>query len=582
MKYWIRLFLPMMIYSMVSHGQNHVSNSGFEFPDYGNLPQKSGQANEISAWYSNITCYGGIDYDGNFDNCATQPHSPDWWSTRQQTEWPYQAYPFEETASIGYETDRAANSGYSFVGMAAGELIQHRIYEDLHLTEGQTYYLSFYIRLFQDDVRGFATGSTFEQARLRIYLSANELSYTCNDEDDNCWSLETSFLNKSDPIGQNIIVIDDVPLTLNQYPLYEWHQVTVEFIAPEDHWLTNAHDWLSFELQDWGEDVCNSYIGIDDVSLWSCSPHSCSSISGELAPVFSGSHYDSEPWRIDNIGNVSKLNLEIWPMLGGDIAEFSVECEYGFPNGWQWSGQSAGGEEFAAATYIYKLTAQNECWSVDFSGTFVKLNSNQNPTEVTPLFFGCGGVTYVPPFPCCPYEPIIYVDGQNWVEQDLTIHATEKIIVASIAPVVVGTNSNVVMRAGERIELNPGFSTDGMESFIAEIVPCPNYRLSEESTVYNEQEIIETEIANKDVIEPDVKLVTVYPNPTTGLLTLAHSQQLITVEVYDPLGRQLLQTAPNTTTTSIDLSGQPAGIYIIRAGLEDGSIETHRVVLSPP
>ncbi len=73
-----------------------------------------------------------------------------------------------------------------------------------------------------------------------------------------------------------------------------------------------------------------------------------------------------------------------------------------------------------------------------------------------------------------------------------------------------------------------------------------------------------------------------YPNPTTGLLTLTHSQQLLTVEVYDPLGRQLLQTAPNATTTSIDLSGQPAGIYIIRAGLEDGSTETHRVVLSPP
>ncbi len=73
-----------------------------------------------------------------------------------------------------------------------------------------------------------------------------------------------------------------------------------------------------------------------------------------------------------------------------------------------------------------------------------------------------------------------------------------------------------------------------------------------------------------------------FPNPTTGQLTLSHTQQLLTVEVYDPLGRQLLQTAPNTTTTSIDLSGQPAGIYIIRAGLDDGSTETHRVVLSPP
>jgi len=89
---------------------------------------------------------------------------------------------------------------------------------------------------------------------------------------------------------------------------------------------------------------------------------------------------------------------------------------------------------------------------------------------------------------------------------------------------------------------------------------------------------LEEEIGEVNATYPFI----LYPNPTTGLLTLTHSQQLLSVEVYDPLGRQLLQTAPNATTTSIDLSGQPAGIYIICAGLEDGSVETHRVVLSPP
>jgi hypothetical protein len=140
---------------------------------------------------------------------------------------------------------------------------------------------------------------------------------------------------------------------------------------------------------------------------------------------------------------------------------------------------------------------------------------------------------------------------------------------------------NATFRAGEEIVFTDGFSvTDGatMHAYI-DPFECENGMLMR---LGEEEPELESKLQNSTISRSVEPKSTLYPNPTTGLLTLTHSQQLLTVVVYDPLGRQLLQTIPYTTTTSIDLSGQPAGIYIIRAGLEDGSTETHRVVLSPP
>ncbi len=584
MKHAIRILLvlsALIWHPGIGLGQNRIWNAGFEFPDYGDKPADYGELEESSLWHSDIVEFDGENYDGsNCDDCI-KIHSPDWWSNRLRTESPYQKqFPYKEQFPDVTSTNLEAHSGHAFVGMAAGELFGHWLH-DRTLNEGQTYYLSFYVRLFQKDGHNtgngpFAKNSSYNQTRIRVYMASMDMSYTECSVNSSCYNDQTTYLNKSDPLGQDIVTIADVPIPLSQYPLYEWHQVNIEFVAPDD-----SHDWIAFELQDWGEDLCKSYIGIDDVSLLSCNPMSCDPTSGEMWPSVSGSHDYNTPWRIDNIDNVEFFLLQLGLANQQSMSEtYSLNCVDGFPNGWHWTGKGESGQELASGPYKYLLTVGNQCGIVTREGNFVKNNASTNPTNVVPLVYGCDGITYVPPKPCCPYEPIIYVDGQNWVEQDLTIHATEKIIVASIAPVVVGTNSNVVMRAGERIELNPGFSTDGMESFIAEIVPCPNYRLSEETLENAETE--EFEIVSKDGVESEIIPVTLYPNPTTGLLTLTHSQQLLTVEVYDPLGRQLLQTTPNATTTSIDLSGQPAGIYIIRTGLEDGGTETHRVVLSPP
>ncbi len=140
---------------------------------------------------------------------------------------------------------------------------------------------------------------------------------------------------------------------------------------------------------------------------------------------------------------------------------------------------------------------------------------------------------------------------------------------------------DATFRAGEEIVFADGFSVlDGasMHAYIEpfECVGGMLMRLGEEE--YEDEAIDESipiqslEIERKSVL---------YPNPTTGLLTLQHPQTILQMEAFDAYGRMIARTTPNSNTGTIGLSGNAAGIYMLRATLEDGSTETHRAVLAP-
>jgi len=77
---------------------------------------------------------------------------------------------------------------------------------------------------------------------------------------------------------------------------------------------------------------------------------------------------------------------------------------------------------------------------------------------------------------------------------------------------------------------------------------------------------------------PDVAVAapSVYPNPTTGLLTLeTDGAALLGLEVMDLAGRVQLQSTARQY--QVDLSALPAGTYLVRLTTEFG-ISTHRVV----
>ena len=72
--------------------------------------------------------------------------------------------------------------------------------------------------------------------------------------------------------------------------------------------------------------------------------------------------------------------------------------------------------------------------------------------------------------------------------------------------------------------------------------------------------------------------VTVYPNPTTGMIQIQNSESRIeNVEVYDAYGKMLNVVNVNDNTTAVDLSNYAAGTYFVKIVTENGVV-TKRVV----
>ena len=72
--------------------------------------------------------------------------------------------------------------------------------------------------------------------------------------------------------------------------------------------------------------------------------------------------------------------------------------------------------------------------------------------------------------------------------------------------------------------------------------------------------------------------VTVYPNPTTGMVQIQNTEFLIQkVEVYDTYGKLLNVVNVNDNTAAIDLTSYAAGTYFVRV-MTDRGVVTKRVV----
>ena len=62
---------------------------------------------------------------------------------------------------------------------------------------------------------------------------------------------------------------------------------------------------------------------------------------------------------------------------------------------------------------------------------------------------------------------------------------------------------------------------------------------------------------------------TIQPNPVTGVVTIM-GKNLRQVEVYDILGQNILSVKTNNSTTTIDLTGHPSGMYFINITDQNG------------
>lgn len=74
----------------------------------------------------------------------------------------------------------------------------------------------------------------------------------------------------------------------------------------------------------------------------------------------------------------------------------------------------------------------------------------------------------------------------------------------------------------------------------------------------------------------DRSQVTLYPNPTRNLIYIDTDLNLQTIDVYNNLGQRILTA--NGADNSVDLSAQPAGVYIFRLQTVDGQNAEYKVI----
>ena len=145
---------------------------------------------------------------------------------------------------------------------------------------------------------------------------------------------------------------------------------------------------------------------------------------------------------------------------------------------------------------------------------------------------------------------------------------------------IVNPNGHIESRAGDFIELEPGFEVEFGGFFIAEIQPvsCFWTRPADPSgrTFVAEEEAITPESTTDFA---DEKLV-VFPNPSQGKFTLElkEAEEPFQIIIFDLQGRQVFTGNFNTGQHQLDLSDYDHGIYIINAHSND---ETHvkRIVI---
>ena len=123
------------------------------------------------------------------------------------------------------------------------------------------------------------------------------------------------------------------------------------------------------------------------------------------------------------------------------------------------------------------------------------------------------------------------------------------------------------VKTGFRQEILPGTVLDWMLLDKYAFCTIPNYPL-----VWGQTELYE------NVSEcGTVGFASVVPNPTTGIFTVT-GEKLRQIEIFDVLGQRITSLTANNDQTTIDLSGQPAGVYLVNVTDKEGRQCIRKVV----
>lgn len=94
------------------------------------------------------------------------------------------------------------------------------------------------------------------------------------------------------------------------------------------------------------------------------------------------------------------------------------------------------------------------------------------------------------------------------------------------------------------------------------------------------QQIMQTQVEQIDNTSPNIDLK-IFPNPTTGIVNIQLPENMANgkIKVESVLGAVVATNNTNATNRTLNLSGKPKGIYVVKIITDAGKITTKKIVL---
>ena len=167
---------------------------------------------------------------------------------------------------------------------------------------------------------------------------------------------------------------------------------------------------------------------------------------------------------------------------------------------------------------------------------------------------------------------LVSVSGTPWSQAHFTMYGNSTILAAgtnvsanitmSSFPAAITLGTGEIMTKAQQIAANPNGASPTPTNYYFELRPRTsldgNYSPTTPGTSF--VNFLEDETISVDQVFLDG--VNVYPNPTTGIVTISGLTEVINISVYNLNGR-VVQTF--STMDSIDISDLAKGIYVLKA-----------------
>lgn len=127
-----------------------------------------------------------------------------------------------------------------------------------------------------------------------------------------------------------------------------------------------------------------------------------------------------------------------------------------------------------------------------------------------------------------------------------------------------------MLRAGSRYTLSWRYSKDESNSEGSDCVWLDDVRLP--FSLWDEPcGIGADDNSFVGIAETETVHAAVYPNPTSGRVTVSAGSEIERLRILDLYGRTLYEASPATMAVTLDLAGLPAGLYIVELHTQDGT-----------